>query len=132
MNLKLDDLVFLPTDEAEVIVLANLPTGRTLRFEDIGLAWQATVFDSEGEVRWTGVTPDKRILLFDAVGFLIRESGLKPQHPAWQRRREVEIPAPYGNKAHQATTAVPDPEDLNPSELLSIYGITPRNKDTIK
>lgn len=132
MHLKLDDLVFLPTDEAEVVVQTHLPPGTRLVFEDIGPAWEATVLDSEGVARWTGVSPDRRILLFDAVGFLIRESGLKPRHPAWQRRREVEIPNGYGAKAHQATTVIPDPEDLDPSEILRIYGIEPRNKDTIK
>lgn len=88
--------------------------------------FEATVTDPTGTVCYRGVSPDRRIALFDAYGFLLKEAGAKPHHPAWQRRAEVQIPIRYGRMSYQGDIQLPDPQDLDPQEILRVYGIQPR------
>lgn len=120
---SLDDLVFLPTDEAEAAIRASLPSGLSLHFSLEDQQWQIAVVDGSGEAIWRGSNTDRRVLLFDAYGYILQAAGLKSRHPVWQRRGEVQIPARYGVKSYQGDITIPDPDDLKPDELLEIYGI---------
>lgn len=130
MPISLDDVVLLPVEAAEAAIQAHLPPGLILEIQPDEAFLRARFLMSDGTVIWTGYGSDRRILLFDAYGWLLQQRGVRPGHPAWVRRSEnVVIPPRYGSKAHQSHTPIPDPEDLNPSEILSVYGISSRKKD---
>lgn len=128
----LHELAFLPTEEAEDIIAGALPQDVALHIFRGRDQWYATLRNPAGDTYWEGASPDRRILLFDAYGHVLQEAGVKPKHPAWRRRGEVQVPLQYGAKSHQSGLHIPDPEDLSPAEILSIYGIQPTKKDTSK
>jgi hypothetical protein len=128
----LHELAFLPTEEAEEIIAGALPKDVLLQIFRAKAQWCATLCNPAGDIYWEGASPDRRILLFDAYGYVLQEAGVKPKHPAWRRRGEIQVPEQYGAKAHQNGLHIPDPEDLSPAEILSIYGIQPTKKDMSK
>jgi hypothetical protein len=132
MPIPLDEIVLLPPEEAELAIQAQVPMGFTLALDSTPGYWEARFTAKDGRVLWSAAHLDKRILLFDFYGWMLRHAGAKPQHPAWVRRGEVQIASAHGAKAHQAHVKVPDPEDLEPDEILRVYGIKPRDKDVIK
>ena len=132
MTLPLEEIAVLPLDEAEDAIQAQLPRGFDLVFELVTNQWSATLYASDRQVLWQDTHPDKRILLFDFYGWFLRHTGARPRHPAWHRSGEVVVAPRHGAKAHQAHLSLPDPEDLEPSEILSVYGIQPRKKDVIR
>jgi hypothetical protein len=133
MSLHLHEIAFLPLEDAETAILATLPEGYDLTFAMDAGQWVARFHDNSGTVLWSGYGPDRRILLFDAYGWFLQQRGDKPRHPAWAPRSGEIVVAPrHGAKAHQSHTPIPDPEDLDPSEILAVYGIKPRKKDAIK
>lgn len=131
-RLTLEEIALLPLDEAEAAIEAQIPPGFDLVFELFPTEWRATLYGPDRQPLWVDSHSDKRILLFDFYGWFLRHTGAKPAHPAWSRRGEVQVAAEYGAKAHQARVDISDPEDLDPSEILSLYGIQPRKKDVIR
>lgn len=130
--MPVEEIALLPLDEAEAVIQAQLPEGFDLTFEILPGEWAARLCGPDQRVVWQDTHPDRRILLFDFYGWFLRHTGIRPKHPAWNRSGEVQIAARHGVKAHQTHTQIPDPEDLNPSEILSVYGIQPRKKDVIR
>lgn len=125
--LALEELFMLSTEELESTVLRSVPEGFSLML-DLKDGWfSASLLDAKGNVWWERSSPDPRIPLYDAVGYFLHLRGSQPRHPAWQRRGEVIVPSSVGNKAHQAHTPIPDPEDLDPQELLAVYGLRPKD-----
>lgn len=128
----IEEIIQLPLDEAELAVQAQLPPGFSLIFDLTPVEWLARLSGPDQRIVWQASHPDKRILLFDFYGWFLSHTGVRPKHPAWNRSGEVQIAPRHGVKAHQAHTQIPDPEDLDPSEILSVYGIQPRKKDVIR
>lgn len=120
---SLQDLVLLQTPELEAAIKAALLPALTFTIYPVEDRLILDLKDQSGTVVWQGYSNDRRTLLFDMYGEVLKEAGYRPQHPLWQRRGEVQIPARYGQKAYQGAVHIPDPEDLNPDELLKIYGI---------
>ena len=128
MPLVLENLLNLTDAEIETAVQENVPSGLSLVFEPSDRYLTAIVSDNQGNPTWSRSSSDPRILLFDVVGYFLYLQGHQPRHPAWRRRGEVAISSAVGNKAHQAYTPIPDPEDLNPNEILSVYGLRPKDQ----
>ena len=126
---SLETLYALPLAEAEMAIRAALPTSLKLVIQQGEGRLEATVLSAEGDELWFGASTDRRVLLFNAYGHILRAAGARPRHPAWQRKGEVQIPTQYGMKSHQGSVSIPDPEDLDPEEILSIYGIHPKKDD---
>lgn len=132
MPVPLEELALLPVDDAEDAIQAQMPEGFDLTIELTPPQWSAALYSPDRQVLWQDTHPDKRILLFDFYGWFLRHTGARPRHPAWHRSGEVVVAPRHGAKAHQAHISLPDPEDLEPSEILSVYGIQPRKKDVIR
>lgn len=84
--------------------------------QEEGVAW----FESDsGLIPWecTEIVPET--LLLNAYGFLWRRTQ-KPGHPAWGSRTS-RILVPVGGVSLLGI-GVPDPEDLDPAEILAVYG----------
>lgn len=125
---SLEELAFMPADEAETAIRAALPPQVRLNLELQDNQWVATLTGLAEEVYWTGYSPDRRVLVFDAYDQILQAVGVQPKSVIWQRKGEVQIPVQIGNLAYQGNVQVPDPEDLKPEELLKIYGLLPKDE----
>jgi hypothetical protein len=132
MKVTFEELSRLPTDEAETVILANLPSDLRLVLKVEDFQWVASLIDENDVCVWWGESPDKRILLYDVYGQVMIRSGVKSRHPAWVRKSDqVRIPAKFGQLAHQTNIQIDEPEDLDPGEIGKLYGLKP-NKDSIR
>jgi hypothetical protein len=85
---------------------------------------QQTVAESpEAKVLWSDSGPDRRLLLLNAFGWIWLR-GQTPKHPAWRPR-----PGGQPVRRHPAPfPKVPDPPDLDPAEIRSVYEKGPKRK----
>lgn len=79
--------------------------------------WYAEVW-REPESLWRNTGFDKRLLLLDTYGWLWARLNPATSHLWTSRKQELPRPPP----AWQETSSVPDPEDLDPSEVDAVYG----------
>lgn len=80
-------------------------------------AFSARVVEmSMGYVQWQDEQADERLLLLNAYGWLFTRKPTA-RHPAWIRGESNVVPV-----TKQMLPVVEDPEDLNPSEIESVYG----------
>lgn len=119
----LQELAFLPLEEAEASIQLALAGKFYLDFELQENLWHLRLKDLEGTVLWASTAPDRRLLLFEAYGEILRDAGAEIKHPLWRRTREVQIPIQYGKVAYQGDIQTPDYEDLSPEEVMRIYGL---------
>lgn len=70
-----------------------------------------------GEI-WARAEPDRKILLLNAYGWLWSR-GKSPEHPMWRSRTKLtRVPV---HRVGLPGVEVPDPEDLDPEEVVSVY-----------
>jgi hypothetical protein len=103
----------------ETEIEAALPHGWQMSVETDEDGFTLCVLSEGEEARWTS-TPRPAVLLalFDAYGWLALRG--EPDRPsAWVRRREVTLSEVQIDAKRRA--AVPDPSDLDPGELDSVY-----------
>ena len=130
MALTLEEIAKLPLAELEVAVLANIPSSYRVALGAEDLFWVAQILNEDGVELWWGENPDKRILLYSIYIQLMQLTGVKPTHPVWVRRSDqVTIPKGAGNLAHQTDLHIEEPDDLDPNEILNLYGL---KKDSIR
>jgi len=102
-------------DDARAAVYDKLPKGWTFEVEGSNALWYGSLSDSEGLTKWSSSpSADIRVVCIDAYVWLhLGES--KPTDPRWTRREDSPLMGVSGG--HQ----VPDPDDLNPEEVLKLY-----------
>lgn len=81
--------------------------------------------NTESQVLWTDNGPDRRLVLLNAFGWLWLR-GQKTHHPAWKPRPggKPARPHPFG-----PSPQVPDPPDLDPKHVRSVYENPPKRKN---
>jgi len=119
---SLNELAMQPTEDVEVAIRSCMPPGLALAIT-LTTQFEAQVTNAEGESLWAGYGPDRRVLLFNVYGYLLSVAGVKPSHPVWERRGEVQIPSRYGRLAYQGAVQIPDLDDLDGDEARKVYGI---------
>lgn len=77
-----------------------------------------TRHDNLNEVVWEDFGIDRRILLFNAYGWIWMLQKQPSLHSPWVRRREITA-ASATRRANFGD--IPDPEDLNPDEVAAVY-----------
>ena len=82
------------------------------------------IHDSAREVRWQSESPDFRLLLLAAYGWLYLRSHPEVKDGLWAVRRQ-ELTSEIVQK-HALN--IPDPEDLVPEELETFYHLNEDNK----
>ena len=79
-----------------------------------------TIKDGQGESKWRRALYNLRLVLLDAYGWLYTRNNV-PSNPAWGRRRELTPEQVLGHASHLRSAPGPDPEDLSPDEIRSVY-----------
>lgn len=80
--------------------------------------------NAEPQILWTDNGPDRRLVLLNAFGWLWLR-GQKPKHPAWKPRGTE----PARRHPAGAFPTVPDPPDLDPENVRSVYENPPKRKN---
>ena len=120
----IEDLARATLEEIQSAIRLSLKPGWQLSMEFLPIGmWAGTLQDADANGLWYEEHVDQRILLFNLYGWLRQAEGPRPSHPLWRRRSEVQIPSQFGRKAYQGDTNIPDPEDLDPAEVASVYGL---------
>lgn len=123
---SLEEMTTWSPEDIEVEIRKLLPPEWTFstKLKD---GWFGATILSGLETLWTDWHADRRTLFLNAFGWLwVREQ--KPRHPAWKRRTgEVRPVIMEGLVTLPGAEDVPDPEDLDPEVLASVYGV-PRGR----
>lgn len=114
--LSLEDMAAWTLDEIRAHIRRFLPEGHTFHFgQDDG--WKARLESPDGEILWERTGLDERVLLLDAFGWLwVRRQGAPSVDSPWGRRK-----GPEQKLVEQPPVQIPDPEDLDPAEVMSVY-----------
>jgi len=90
-----------------------------LRVDQSGF-WEASFEekqDKESKVVWRALETDEKRALFEAYGYLwMKQRPLRELDSTWVRRRPMLNPP-----QSSASDSSPDPEDLDPDEVESVY-----------
>lgn len=103
-------------DETLMRVMDSLPVGWLFHESRVGTTFHASVTDAAGAQAWSGEQNDRKLLFLDCLGWL-RVKDHKTKNPMW-RGRDVEV-ALY--RPSIAPSPIPDPPDLDPDEIASVY-----------
>lgn len=112
----LDEVALASDAEVETFIRQLLRPEETFRITLEETIYQGRVFFGE-EVLWERPSYDKRTLLLDIYGYLWKRTE-PAVSPLWQRRREL-TREDVGQRAR--SVRIRDPEDLDPSEIRSVY-----------
>jgi hypothetical protein len=117
---SIEEMTAWTTEELLEEVLRVTPEGLTFKYDRKDGWFIAQVTNSDAEVLWSDSHADPRILFFNAFGWL-KLRHHKPQNPAWTPRTREVNPAAYVPRASTPSANVPDPPDLDPTEVSSVY-----------
>lgn len=122
MNPDIQEVLLLSEADLDVRVRRLLRPGERLSVDFEDGCWAASIMIGEGESTkfvWDSVAFEKRLLLLDAYGWCWSREQTASAPPVWTRRREVTA-AGVGRRASRGEP-FPDPEDLDPREVASVY-----------
>lgn len=73
-------------------------------------------------VVWSDYGADQRMVLFNAFGWVWARQQPEPdKHSPWARRRHQDLREVISTGGAQRPGRVPDPADLDPTEVASVY-----------
>lgn len=114
------DVATWDDERIRVEIAAILPMGWKFEFGAVNNAyWTAIFTDAEGVVQWEDSFPASNVVLLNAYGWL-RLRGTRPT-AVWSRRRELTLAEVNADALRRARAESPDPLDVDPSEVLSVY-----------
>lgn len=115
-----EEMTLWGPDEIHAQILLLLP--KDWRFElleeRLELQLRALFLDAEGVEVWCNTGPDDRLLLFDAYGWLLTRDRktVNQNWPVREPRKHVPV-----GRVNPHGEPIPDPEDLNPVEIIAVY-----------
>lgn len=106
-------------------ISALLPEGWAFHFGHNARGyWEATFVDENDEAVWADSFPASNVLLLNAYGWIaLRRTPRKAG--TWGPRRELTLREVNAEALRRARDAAPDPEDVVPDELASVYQSKP-------
>lgn len=119
----LEEVASWTLDQIRAHIHGLLPNGWVFDLQPHTDHWRASYKSDAGLEVWTDKHVDQRIILLNAYGWLWQKRDPKKVHPAWRpqpTRRLIPVQHPAAR--------VPDPEDLDPSQVQSVYSDPHRHK----
>jgi hypothetical protein len=121
----LQEMTAWTLEEIQAEIYALLPADWKFEFLDGEGQWHTTFLGADGECLWRMSYMEPRILLFDAYGWLeLQVHPRKATNPAWTPNDRWRL-VPVG-KVGLPGVSVPDPEDLDPTEIATVYSSRPK------
>lgn len=120
MAFSVEEMTAWTAEEAAAAIGKLLPAGWTIGLNQDDQGWfHGEIKDAEAAVQWSDWQADRRVLLLNGFGFLWLR-GQKTRHPAW-RPRGMASARPNPADPMSRVSSVPDPADLDPAEVQSVY-----------
>jgi hypothetical protein len=120
---KLEEVASWTLDQIRAHIHGLLPEGWKFDLQPHTDHWLASYKTPANVEVWSGKHVDQRIILLTAYGWLWQKREPRKTHPAWiPQPTRLLIPV-----LHPAAT-VPDPEDLDPQAIQSVYADPHRRK----
>lgn len=117
MPLTFQEIAHWTVDDVNAQILTLLPKGWTFALQTEPDHWRAAYkADGDAEV-WAETHFELRLLLLSAFAWLWQRHNPSRVHPAWRPTAPPPLVAIRGGGAH----SIPDPEDLNPEHIRSVY-----------
>jgi len=115
----LEEMTSWSLDEIRLHIQRHLPADHQFFVEEGDFGWKVRFEAPDGAQLWEQVGFDERVVLLDAFGWLWLRKSPTEQAPGspWVRRPDL-------RQEHvvRPPTTEPDPEDLDPDEVLAVYG----------
>ena len=120
MPVSLDEIVLYTDVEIETHIRQLLRPGEffTLGRDETWFVSEITLRGETSSLLWDHLGFDRRLLLLDAYGWLWARVQPASTSTIWVRQREI-TRDDVARRAASSTT--PDPEDLDPEEVRSVY-----------
>ena len=119
----LEEVASWTLDQIRAQIHQLLPKGWKFDLQQHTDHWRA-FYRTEADVEvWADRHYDQRIMLLNAWGWLWQQRDPKKVHPAWRPKPGRQL-IPVVHPASQA----PDPEDLDPREVASVYSESDRRR----
>lgn len=119
-GMPFEDVLAWSNQDVRMEISLLLPAGQNFRcYQDDDLLWRIEILHNEfGTVLWGTVAMDERLALFALYGHLWAKSQKRPppEQPWGPRRQEL-----IKKYVTQRVERPPDPEDLDPEEVASVY-----------
>lgn len=118
-----DQLLSWTDEEVAREIRRQLPASATFVCEWRGGTWTARL-ESDGAVTFTIEHIDHRMALYAVYGHLwLRDHRPPPQGSLW----DASTPRPTtASVTRYVQSSFPDPEDLDPAQVASVYGLSPK------
>jgi len=118
MPLSFEEINHWTVDDINTQILTHLPKGWNFDLQTLPTHWRAAYKDENGVQVWAEEHYALRILLLSAFMWLWQRLNPTPVHPAWNPSAPRQL-APVRHSTAQHT--IPDPTDLNPAHIRSVY-----------
>ena len=120
-KLSLEEMALWDAEAVHGAILADIPADWQFATNQTNGWHDAKILDGDGNVCWQETMADQLLLLLSAYSWLHLRNH-KTQHPAWKpRTREVRPLETLAGRASHPNIVVPDPEDLDPDEVRTVY-----------
>ncbi len=104
-------------DDVNAQILGLLPAGWKFDLQTLTDGWRAAYQAETGAEVWAEEHYELRLLLLSAYGWLYQRRNPARVHPAW-----VAHPSRPLAPVLRTSPGIPDPEDLDPEHIRSVYG----------
>lgn len=127
MPLTFEEIAHWTIDDINAQILRLLPKGWKFDLQTHPTHWRAA-YKSENDAEvWAEEHYALRILMLSAFAWLWQMVNPSRVHPAWNpAAKPALIPVPVQHSTAQR--AVPDPADLNPEHIRSVYSAHARKR----
>jgi hypothetical protein len=115
MDLTFQDIARWTADDVNAQILAILPEGWKFDLQTHPDHWRAAYKDNDVEV-WADTHWELRLLLLNAFAWLWQRRTPTRVHPAWRPQ-----PSRPLVPIRPSDQSVPEPEDLDPGHIKSVY-----------
>ena len=117
---SLEEMSSWDVQDVRAAIISDLPGGWKFIAEVVNGWYFAKFLDDVERVVWEDQSADQRLLFFSAYGWMHLRNH-KPRIPAWKLRTSEVNPTETIAGRAAPHIEVPDPEDLDPEEVRSVY-----------
>ena len=124
MPLSFEEIDRWSVDDVNGQILKLLPKGWSFDMQTLPEHWRAAYKSEAGVEVWADTHYALRILLLNAFAWLWQRLNPSRVHPAW---RPVDPPTLVA--VRRIATQTPDPADLDPKHVQSVYAALARKRE---
>lgn len=118
MPLSFEEIAHWTADDINAQILQALPKGWKFDLQTLPDHWRASYKNENDAEIWAEEHYALRVLLLSAFSWLFQQRNPSQVHPAWRPGPGFKLVPVRRSTEH---IPVPDPSDLNPENIRSVY-----------